>query len=215
MNKIDNTDLPLLWGRATSINVQKVLWLAEELGLQLRRIDAGMHHGVVNTSTYIEMNPNKLVPTLQDGDLTIWESNTIVRYIARKFAPNNWLPIESGNLASMEKWMDWSLSKCAVCMGPLYFQLIVIPESQKDQSIINNSKANAKEVMLTLAGALEKNSWLAGSEITLADIACAPFVYRWLKLPIERPTLPILDRYVSKLMEREAFLLHVAVKLGV
>ena len=208
------TAMPTLWGRRTSSNVQKVLWLCAELGVPLRRIDAGLQHGVVDTPEYALLNPNRLVPTLDDDGLVLWESNTIVRYLARRHGGSSWLPGEPAAAALVERWMDWALSTLPAAMSPLYRQLVLLPAEQRDPEVAEKARRDAERAMRILEAELARQDHVAADGITVADIACGPLVHRWHSLPIERPELPALRRYHARLCARPAYREHVAIPLG-
>ena len=203
-----------IWGRINSINVMKVLWMCTELGLAYRRIDAGMQHGVVDTDEYGAMNPNRRVPTIRDGDFTLWESNTIVRYLAARERATQWLPDEPRARADTERWMDWSTSTLAAPMTTIFWQLIRTPVERRDPAAIERSTAETVRLFELLDRQLQARESLCGATATVADIAIAPFVHRWLALPINHPQLSALDAYYRRMMSRPAFRQHVALPLS-
>ena len=203
-----------LWGRTNSINVMKVLWACTELNLAYQRIDAGLHHGVVDTEAYGEMNPNRRVPTLRDGDFVLWESNTIVRYLAARERRHDLLPDDPRGRADAERWMDWATSTLAAPMTTIFWQLIRTPVDRRDAVAIERSQAETVRCFGLLDRELSRRSHLSGDALTVADMAVAPFVHRWLALPIEHPTLPALDAYYRQMMMRPAFRQHVALPLS-
>ncbi len=203
-----------LWGRTNSINVMKVLWACTELNLAYQRIDAGLHHGVVDTEAYGEMNPNRRIPTLRDGDFVLWESNTIVRYLAARERRHDLLPDDPRGRADAERWMDWATSTLAAPMTTIFWQLIRTPADRRDAVAIERSQAETARCFGLLDRELSRRSHLSGDALTVADMAVAPFVHRWLALPIEHPTLPALDAYYRQMMMRPAFRQHVALALS-
>jgi len=203
-----------LWGRTNSINVMKVLWAMAELNLAYQRIDAGLHHGVVDTDAYGEMNPNRRVPTLRDGDFVLWESNTIVRYLAARERRHDLLSDDPQRRADAERWMDWSTSTLAAPMTTIFWQLIRTPAERRDAAAIERSQAETARCFGLLDRELARRTHLSGDALTVADMAIAPFVHRWLALPIEHPRLPALDAYYRRMMMRPAFRQHVALPLS-
>lgn len=202
-----------IWGRINSINVMKVLWICAELNLAYQRVDAGMQHGVVDTDEYGAMNPNRRVPTVRDGDFTLWESNTIVRYLAARERATQWLPDAPRARADAERWMDWSTSTLAAPMTTLFWQLIRTPVERRDPAAIERSTAETARCFELLARQLAAREALCGASPTVADIAITPFVHRWLALPIDHPKLPALEAYYRRMMTRPAFRQHVALPL--
>ncbi len=120
-----------IWGRKNSSNVRKVLWCAEEAGLAYERIDAGGAFGVVNDAPYRALNPNGVVPTLEDEGFVLWESNTIVRYLAARYAPDLY-PQDLQQRASAEKWMDWTTSSLAAPFRTVFWGTVRTPPEQRD-----------------------------------------------------------------------------------
>src|SRR5258706_15642949 len=132
-----------IWGRPNSINVQKVTWTVAELGLAHQRLDAGMAHGVVGEPWYGDINPNRLVPTIDDDGLVLWESNVIVRYLAAKHAGGGLMPSELALRAQAEMWMDWQQTSLMTGLSPLFIKLIRTPPAQRDPEAIQTGADNA------------------------------------------------------------------------
>lgn len=202
------TNLTVL-GRNTSSNVQKVMWLLAELGHPCRRVDMGGQFGGNKEPDYLVKNPNGVVPTLIDGDAVIWESNTILRYLANRFGATRVYPVEHFRRARVERWMDWQLST----LGPantLLFQAIVrTPAEQRKPELINDYRNRNAMLFAVLDTALGEVEYLGGDVLTLADIALGPLTYRWFELPVERPAYKNLRRWYDSLCQRPAFQEHV------
>jgi glutathione S-transferase len=204
-----------IWGRANSSNVQKVLWVADELGLGYERIDVGGAFGGTAEPAYRAMNPNGLVPTLQDGDFVLWESNAICRYLATRERATGLLPgIET--LASMqaragiERWMDWCSTALAPATGPAFFGLVRTPAEQRDAVAIVASIRKSAEQLSILEGVLATRDWLGGDAFTLADVPAGVLAWRWLALPWAqvdhpRPSMPNVEAWHRRLGERPAY----------
>ena len=203
-----------IWGRINSINVMKVLWTCAELGIAYERIDAGMQHGVVDTDHYGAMNPNRRVPTIRDGEFVLWESNAIVRYLAMRERRTDLLSHHARERADAERWMDWSTSTLAAPMTTQFWQLIRTPAERRDAVQIERATADNARLFGLLDRQLATRSHLSGDDLTVADIAVAPFVHRWLALPIDHPPLPALQAYYRRMMARPAFRQHVALPLS-
>ena len=127
-----------IWGNADSVNVQKILWCCEELALPYRRIDAGRHFGVVNTEAFRKLNPNRLVPTIDDAGFVLWESNAILRYLAARYSEGVLWPTDSLERAKSDRWMDWSLTTLWPSLVPLFRAFMRTPEANRDQNAIEN-----------------------------------------------------------------------------
>ncbi|MFC3939296.1 glutathione S-transferase [Pseudomonas gingeri NCPPB 3146 = LMG 5327] len=195
-----------IWGRKNSSNVRKALWIAEELGLSYEAIDAGGAFGVVGTPQYREKNPNGLVPMIEDGDFVLWESNTIVRYLAARHAAGSaWYVDDLQALASAEKWMDWTTSSFATPFRGVFWGVLRTPAEQQDWTAINASLKTCSELLATVDQALAGQPYLSGDEIGMGDIPLGSFIYAWFEMPIERPSLPHLSAWYERLKQRPAY----------
>ena len=192
-----------LLGRNTSGNVQKVIFLLEELGTPYTREDYGRQFNNTQDAAYLKLNPNGKVPTLVDGDTVIWESNTILRYLASKHKKETLNQAELAARTEVERWMDWLLA----AVNYQYVQVF------KDSKKAANERAatfeaDAKELVAQLSildGALVGKAWAAGKDFTIADIALGPVMHRCLDFPIALPALGNLKAWREKLRERPAF----------
>lgn len=194
----------VIWGRDNSVNVQKVLWCCEEIALDYKRIDAGGPFGVVNTPEYRALNPNGLVPTMDDDGFILWESNSIVRYLAAMYAPGTLLPVDAKVRARAEQWMDWMISAYWPAIRPLFLGLIRTAADKRDTEAIEASRLKTASLMELLDAHLASNAYLAGDAFTAADISVGCGVWRWLALPIDRPEMPNVRRWFDLLSERRA-----------
>jgi len=195
-----------IWGRENSNNVRKVLWCAAELGLSYTHINAGGAFGKVNEESYRALNPNGLVPLLQDDDFVLWESNTIVRYLAAKHAPDsNWYPSELQARANAEKWMDWTTSTLAEPFKTVFWGVLRTPAEKQNWDTINAGRQACIDVLQTVDQALATQPYLSGSEIGMGDIPLGSFIYAWFEMPIERPSMPNLEAWYQRLRQRPAY----------
>ena len=192
-------------GRKNSSNVQKVLWALGELELEYSREDVGGPFGGNRETDYLVMNPNGLVPTLVDGDTVLWESNVIVRYLARKYAPNSLLPDSLTDLARAEQWMDWQQTVVAPAHFPVFWGLIRTAPEDRDLDAIKNGRDRFEQVMTILDHHLADSAFVGGENLSIADIPVGIMVYRWFTLEIERMELPSLNRWYQKLTDRPAY----------
>ena len=200
-------------GRNNSSNVQKVLWALGELGLEYTRDDIGGPFGGNRETDYLIMNPNGLVPTLIDGDTVLWESNVIVRYLARKYAPNSLLPDSLTDLARAEQWMDWQQTVVAPAHFPVFWGLIRTALEDRDLDAINNGRDRFEQVMTILDHHLSDSAFVGGENLSMADIPVGIMVYRWFTLDIERMELPSLHRWYQRLADRPAYKNNVMIGL--
>lgn len=203
-----------IWGRPNSINVQKVMWTVGELGLPHERIDAGMAFGLNKEPWYLAMNPNGLVPVMKDGDLALYESNVIVRYLALKYGKGSLSPVDLAERAKAEIWMEFSQGELGAALYPPFVNLIRTPKEKRDEAAIAQGAKRLGELFAQVETQLKGRSYLTGDHLTIADLALAPSIYRWLHLPqIERPHYPLIAAYHARLAERPAFRQHVMLPL--
>ena len=203
-----------IWGRSNSINVMKVLWCAGELGLDYERVDAGMSFGVVGEDWYGAMNPNRRVPTIDDDGMVLWESNTIVRYLAAKHPGAGLWPSDPAVRAVGEKWMDWQLSTLMEDMTYLFWGLVRKAPDKQDPARQAQAAQSIGAIWSILDAALVERDYVAGDRLTVGDIPVGCFVWRWSNLPIERPVLPNLEAWHERLKARPAFRKHVMLPLS-
>lgn len=192
-----------VWGRANSVNVQKVLWCCEELHVEYERIDAGGPFGVVDTPEYRSRNPNGLVPTIDDDGFVLWESNAIVRYLAAKSGSSLW-PALPRMRAEADQWMDWNHALWAA-LRPAFLGLIRTPPEKRNEAVIAESLLKTGELLRLVDLHLASRSYLAGDDFTIGDIPAGCAIWRWLAMPIERPDLPNVTRWFERLGQRPAY----------
>jgi glutathione S-transferase len=194
-----------IWGRNNSVNVQKALWCCEELGLQYQRIEAGSAFGIVNTPQYRALNPNGLVPTIEDGPFVLWESNAIVRYLSAKHSTGALWPQDVKVRAEADRWMDWQLSTFWPAFRPLFWNLVRTPADQRDRQAMDESQQRTAEILSYFDAHLKARVYVAGETFTMGDIPMGCAIWRWLSLPIERPLLANVQRWFDTLRERPAY----------
>jgi glutathione S-transferase len=189
-----------LLGRKTSGNVQKVMFLFEELKMPYTREDYGRQFNNTQTPDYLAKNPNAKVPTLEDGNVVIWESNTILRYVAAK-AKSPLYPAELARRSHVERWMDWQLSALNNPYLAMFREAKLEPEKRSADFAAQLKDFGAQLSILDKS----MKTWIAGDEMTLADICLAPIVYRCLRFGVELPGLPNVKRWDAAVSAREAF----------
>ena len=194
-----------IWGRKNSVNVQKVLWCCEEIGVEYQRIDAGGDFGIVATLQYRSLNPNALVPTIEDEGFVLWESHAIVRYLAAKHKARNVWPDDLKTRAEADQWMDWSSSTFWPALRPLFMGLVRTPANQRDPHSLEDHRLTTGAVLVIVDRHLKSRAFLAGDAFTVSDIALGCGVWRWMALPIERPLLPNVQRWFDSLTRRPAY----------
>lgn len=194
----------VIWGRINSVNVQKVLLCCEELGIEYRRIDAGGAFGIVDTPEYRRRNPNGLVPTIDDDGFVLWESNAIVRYLAEKHRGSLW-PADPRVRAVADQWMDWSHTTYWPALRTAFLGLIRTPPAERNAAAIAESLRKTAEILESVDEHLRSHPYLAGSELTVGDIALGAGIWRWMAMPIERPARPHVERWFEALSQRPAY----------
>jgi glutathione S-transferase len=205
-----------IWGRNTSANVQKVMWAVGEIGLPHERIDIGGPFGGNREAAYLAINPNGLVPTLQEDDgFLLWESNSIVRYLAAKHRAAVLEPADLRTRGRASAWMDWQLS----VLGPAIFQafwgLIRTPPEKRNHAVIEESKQRTTEAIAVLDAELGKSAFLGGDAFSYGDIPPAVMANRYRQLVPERPAFPNFERWYAAIAARPAYKDQVAaVKLA-
>jgi len=204
-----------IMGRASSSNVQKVLWCCAELGIEYEREDAGMEFGKVDTPEFFDLNPNRRVPVLIEGDFVLWESNSIMRYLAGRHDPDGRLrPADPRVRASAQRWMDWQLSMLGPQFTGLFHGLVRTAPEARDADAIAKSRDLSEFNMEILDTQLGKTDYVAGDAFSYGDIPVAIHVYRWYQFEgIERKPLPNLERWYATLCERQPYRDHVMVGL--
>lgn len=168
-----------LWGRMSSINVRKVMWTAQYLGLPVERIDAGAAFGVVDTPAFQRMNPNAMIPVLQDGDFTLWESNVIVRYLCEKYSLGDLYPTQLQQRFDAERWMDWQQSELNRASGLPFVQLFRIAPEQRNPALIEEYTRKVNHCLALVDANLASQACMAGERLTMADIPLLCEVHRW------------------------------------
>jgi len=201
-----------VWGRVNSVNVKKALWCLGELGLAYERTDAGMAHGVVNTPEYRAMNPNGLVPTIEDDGFVLWESHTIVRYLCAKHSMGKLCPADLKVRADAERWMDWAFT-FQNAMRNVFWGLIRTPPEKRDAKAIEEGVKKSNELAGMLDKVLASRPYVAGAAFTMGDIPIGAEVQRWMRVPIERPKLPGIEAWFERLRQRAPFAKHVDLPL--
>jgi len=198
-----------IWGRKTSSNVQKVMWAVGELGLVHVRVDIGGPFGGNREPAYLSLNPNGLVPTLQDDGFVLWESNAIVRYLAGRYGAGRLQPEDPNARALADQWMDWQLSVVAPAITPAFWGLVRTPPAQRDPGAIAASQARTTDAMRIFDAALARHPYAAGTAFSMGDIPLGIMVYRFYQLVPERPHLPNLERWYASIAARPSFAEHI------
>jgi glutathione S-transferase len=199
----------IVWGRATSSNVMKVLWALGELDLTFERVDVGGAFGKTDTAEYREMNPTGLVPTLQEGSFCLWESNAILRYLGQAHAGGSALwPENPQERANIDRWMDAQQTVLNRPMGGVFWGLVRTPPEQRDLNTVEVAIGEAARAWRMIAFWLEQHDFIAGPDFTLCDIPWGVHAHRWFGIDYQgltRPEIPGLRAWYDRLCQRPAY----------
>lgn len=202
-----------IWGRNDSSNVQKVLWCCGELGVEFERIDIGGRFGGNKEKPYLNLNPNGLVPTIEDGSFVLWESNSIVRYLTDKYGQGKLLPNTPEGRANANRWMDWQLTTLGPAIVPLFWALLRTPEEKRDPAAVEEALKKSIRSWQMVDEHLANNRYLGGDSFSIGDIPVGVWAYRWFNMPVERPKLAQLSAWYEGLSKRTAFQTHIMIPL--
>ncbi len=201
-----------IWGRRSSFNVQKVLWLAGELGLEYEHVPAGGDFGRLAEPGFRALNPHGRIPVLEDGALAVWESHAILRYLAARDGDGAFWPVAAAARAPLDGWMDWAATALLPAfLGGVFWGYYRTPEARRNWPAIRASLGQCAALFALLDQILARQPYLVGAALTLADIPAGAALYRWFELDIERPDLPNLAAWYDRLASRPAYREHVMV----
>lgn len=210
-----------IWGRVSSINVQKVLWVLDALRLDYVREDAGLEFTVNRSPAYLEKNPNGRVPLLEDGDYQIWESHSICRYLCSSLPPNHsgaamaeqLYPSHAQSRGQVDQWLDWTLWGISAPMVTVFRQRVRLAAEKRDVALIAQSEEESLTHLKVANQQLAHSQFLAADYLTLADIALAPIVYRAAELSVFGNDLIALQEWLSRLRHEEGYMKWVSVPM--
>jgi glutathione S-transferase len=196
-------------GKDTSINVRKVLWLCAELDLPYEHEQWGSGFRSTNTREFLALNPNAKVPVLCDGELVLWESNTICRYLTARHERMDLLPAAPAERARVEQWMDWQATELNTAWRYAFMALVRKSVDYPDTAAVSASVREWNRHMQILDAQLASaGGYAIADRFTLADIALGLSTHRWFMTPMERPSLPAVEGYYERLSERPGFRAH-------
>ena len=202
-----------IWGRLNSINVMKVMWCVEELGIEYQRVDAGMQYGVVGEDYYARLNPNRRVPTIEDDGLVLWESNVIVRYLSAKYGAGRLSPVDIGERALAEQWMDWQQTTIHPDITFIFWAVVRDLKANQDPEKLAAAASRAARAWQLVDEHLGDRDYLCGDNFSMADIPLGAAVWRWYNMNIERPALANVEAWHERLQLRPGFQRHVMLPL--
>ena len=200
-------------GRENSVNVQKVMWCAAELNLDIDRVDVGGLFGGNDTEAFGNMNPNRTIPVLVEGKFSLWESNSIVRYLCAQHGAPNWSLPDAAAKARADQWMDWYLTTLHPPMTVLFWQLVRTAPEARDHAKIDNAIAECTRKWSMLDRHLENQNYVLGENLSMADIPVGCAAYRWHCMDFARAELPNLRRWWDSLVERAPYKTNVMIPL--
>jgi glutathione S-transferase len=203
-----------VWGRRNSINVQKVLWALGEAGIEFERITLGGSFGGNDKPEYRKLNPTGLVPTLEDGTIRFFESNAIVRYLARRYGKGTLQPRGFRALALAEQWVELTTSTIAPSIMPIFINKVRLPPESADLEAAKRAEKPAGNAFRMANRLLGRKPFVAGRSFSYGDIPLGAVYWRYKNLEIERPSLPNLDRWFEALQERPAYREWIMIPIG-
>jgi glutathione S-transferase len=198
-----------IWGRRSAFNVQKVMWTVGELGLAFRHVDAGGTAGGLDTPEFLAMNPHGRIPVVDDDGVVVWESHTIVRYLAARYGCGALGRDEPVARAQAERWMDWMLATLQPDFMDLFWRFYRTPPDRHDRDQIRDLEARCARHFGLLDAHLATRDYLAGTDFTVADIAVGVSLYRYFEIDVDRPPLPHVEAWYARLQSRPAYREHV------
>jgi glutathione S-transferase len=198
-----------IWGRKDSTNVQKVLWCCDELGIAYERIDIGGAFVGNKEKPYLDLNPNGLIPTIEDGSFVLWESNSVVRYLIDKYGNGKLLPNTPEARGDANRWMDWQLTTAGPVIQPVYGAYVRRPNEKHDQAALEKAVQNTIKTYRMLDNHLAARNFVAGESFSMGDIPIGVFAQRWFSLPIQLPELIHMTGWYKRLCERPGYRAHI------
>jgi glutathione S-transferase len=203
-----------VWGRRSSSNVQKVVWALDELGLPFRRHTVGGGFGGTHDEAYLRMNPNALVPVLQDGDITMFESNAIVRYLAARYGEGTLRPKDPKAFAAAEQWMEWQQLNIVPSISTIFWNEVRQPKAHRNDKAVADAEATLTKMLPIADNNLAASRWFAGDSFSFADIVLGVLYWRYFKLDGKTLGLPHIKRWFEALQQRAPYRKWVMVEIG-
>ncbi|SPH18536.1 Glutathione S-transferase GstB [Defluviimonas aquaemixtae] len=202
-----------IFGRATSSNVQAVMWGLAELGLSAERFDCGHVYGGLDTPEFREMNPHGLIPVLKDSDLVVWESCAILRYLAARYGDGGaFWPADPAIRAGVDMWAEWGkTSFCSAFTGPIFWARVRTAAKDRDKAALAAALDRFEASLGRLEAQLRGQDFVCGTELSLADIVIGHVLYRWFDIDVPRVSRPDFKAYYNRLAARPAYRDHVMV----
>ena len=194
-----------IWGRNTSINVQKVLWLVHELNIEHERYDVGGAFGGLDTEDYLAKNPNQRIPTIEDDGLVLYESNAIIRYLAAKYGSDEMWPTDLAARAVLDQWMDWMQTTLYPDFIKAFWALVRTPKAERDMAALEATAGRLGDLYRILDAHLSRGGYIGGDTFSAGDVPLGAMCFRYYSIDITRPTLPNVEAWYGRLQERKPF----------
>ena len=201
-------------GRKNSNQVIQLMWTVGELGLEHVRHNVGGSFGGLDTQSYGLLNPNRLVPTIDDDGFVLWESYAIIRYLCREYGLGSLCPLDTRQAASADRWMEWTNSRFMGTFFPIFWGLIRTPTEQQDAEKIASAAQATGELLQIVERQLEDKPFIVGDQLTMGDIPLGSMMFKYYNLAIGRPSLPNIEAWYARLCERDAYKMHAMNPFG-
>ena len=203
-----------IYGRKNSNQVIQLMWTVGELGLEHVRHNVGGSFGGLDSDEYGDLNPNRLVPTIVDDGFVLWESYAIIRYLCRQYGSGSLWPEDPRQVALADQWMEWTSSRFMGTFFSAFWNLIRTPKEKQDSEKISTAAKDTGVLLQIIERQLQGNDYLIGDALTMADIPLGSMMFKYFNLPIERPSLPNIERWYARLSERPAYSEHAMKPFG-
>ena len=195
-----------IWGRNNSINVKKVLWIAEELGLKYENFEVGGKFGGLDTAEFLKLNPNGLIPVIEDEGFVLWESNSILRYIAAQYGQDSFWVEDCKKRGATEKWMDWASEELFPLFKAILFNAVRLPPEKRNTDILANAIDGFEKKLSIIENEFSLSPWLSGKNFGLADIVVGTYIYYYYEINIKRLTkFSKVEDWYQRLQKRPAY----------
>ena len=198
-----------VWGRPYSSNVIPVIWAAAEVGVEWQLKLAGGSFGQLDTPAFAAMNPNRMIPSIRDGDFALWESNAIIRYLCNRYAKGTLAPKDMQARALADQWMEWCQTRAFPPVIQAFFATVRTEPEKRDPALIEKHATEAARVLPILDAHLSGRAFMLGDQFTMADIPLGCVAYRYFNIDIQRPSLPNIEGWYTRLQQRPAYKEHV------
>ena len=203
-----------IYGRKNSNQVIQLMWTVGELGLEHVRHNVGGSFGGLDSDEYGNLNPNRLVPTIVDDGFVLWESYAIIRYLCRQYGSGSLWPEDPRQVALADQWMEWTSSRFMGTFFPAFWNIIRTPKEKQDSEKVSTAAKDTGVLLQIIERQLQGNDYLIGDALTMADIPLGSMMFKYFNLPIERPSLPNIERWYARLSERPAYSEHAMKPFG-